>query len=357
MAPLARQFEFTFHEGAASLEAALGKPSAALETLAAACDSGASYETAVLNIRRKLRIIRIPERELDAVHRRINSFLFPVDLMMGPHAHGYVARRSTLSNATPHVGAKFLQKFDIKNFFASIALEQIISALRQIGLGHEAAALLGRLVTCSGELPLGARTSPRISNLVLAEFDQVISTVADDFGLVYTRYADDLSFSGQSHFDVSQFVERELSSRGYELNEAKSKMFRHGQPMFVTGLAISDERLARVRKRVKARLRKEFYFVEKFGLDGHAEVLDEDMHQAGARIMGHYHYVRAIEPEFAAKLASSFPIAFQTLIPERHDDRIARVQRKREEFLLDVTSRPAQHLPLYIPNTPLTTSA
>lgn len=273
---------------------------------------------------------------------------------MNPHAHGYVARRSTLSNASPHVGATFLQKFDVKDFFSSVSREQIAGALTRIGLGQDAAQLLSRLVTCQGELPLGARTSPRISNLVLADFDESIGAVASDAGLTYTRYADDLTFSSQSAFDVSHEVRTQLELRGFELNLAKSKSFRYGQPMFVTGLSISDKTRARVRKRFKSRLRKEFYFVEKFGIEGHAEAIDEDEHHASARIMGQFHYVRAIEPDFAAKLAATYPTAFQTLIPERYDDRIARVQRKRDEFLTDVARQPGLHLPVYLPTTPLT---
>ncbi|GAB3601247.1 reverse transcriptase family protein [Microbacterium tumbae] len=353
MAPLDPIFEFTYHDSAASLEAPLGRSAAGLHVLAERCDSGEAYDQEMMRVRRKWRAVAIPDRELDITQRRISAFLFPVDIAMGAAVHGYVARRSILTNAEPHIGAKHLQKFDIADFFSNITTERITASLEAAGFGADAATIIARLVSCEGRLPLGARTSPRISNLVLRDFDEAVMQVAENAGLTYTRYADDLSFSGTHAFDVSDVVASELTRRGFQLNASKTRTFKHGQPMFVTGLSVSDDKYPRLRKRLKAQLRKEFYFVEKFGLDEHAERTRRDAREAEGRIMGLFHYARSIEPEFAAGLERNYPKAHATLIPRRTDDRIERVRRHRENFLDMVTAAPAQALPFYTPTIEL----
>lgn len=354
MAPLAPLFEFSYYTTAASLEAPLGRPAGALERSATRCDSGIGYERFTMQVRKKWRPVSIPERDLDLTQRAINALLFPIDLSLGEYAHGYVVRRSTLSNAIPHVGARYLQKFDIKDFFPSITTSAIANALVGAGFGGEAATLLARLVSCDSKLPLGARTSPRISNLMLREFDQSMGALASARSLIYTRFADDLSFSGRMPFDISADVETALRPQGFELNVAKSKSFKRGQPMFVTGLSISDDVRPRVRRRFKARLRQEFYFVQKFGVVGHGTATgDPDERRVSSGIMGRFHYARMIEPDFTDALQARYPDAYRTLIPTRADDRIERVQRYRSEFLAAVHAAPTLALPFYEPSTSL----
>ena len=113
------------------------------------------------------------------------------------------------------------------------------------------------------------------------------------------------------------------------------------------------DRFPRLRKRFKAQLRKELYFVQKHGIDDHAEMIGQTPHRAANRIMGQFHYARSVEPEFTAKLARLYPVAYRTLIPEKTDDRIERVQRYRAEFLREVLSAPSGNLPMYVPTTEL----
>ncbi|WP_427889390.1 reverse transcriptase domain-containing protein [Kribbella sp. GL6] len=353
MAPSVPLFEFTCHQSIASLEVPLGKPTQALERLAATCDTGEAYKTHSLWVRRKLRDVSVPNSQLDLVHRRINSLIFPADLAMRKEVNGFVARRSTITNALPHIGAKYLQKFDIKDFFTNIRTSQVQTALCDIGFGTEAATMISRLVSCNGRVPLGARTSPRISNLILGLFDDSMIALAAERKLVYSRYADDLSFSAQELFDVSGEVRAALASSGFELNASKTKSFKLGQPMFVTGLAISDELRPRLRKRFKSRLRREFYFVEKYGLVGHADEIGAHPERTADRLIGQFYYAKSVEPEFATRLKSRYPNAFRDLIPQRTDSRVERAQRHRQEFLTKVRNAPAQTLPFYTPTASL----
>lgn len=351
MAPLGPLFEFSYHNSASSLEPALGAPSISLEYLATACDIGAAYDRYLVRIRKKWRQITSPKYELDQVQKRINELLFPVDLNMR-EAHGFVARRSILTNATTHVGAAHLQKFDIKDFFASVTTRQVIESLSAAGFGVEASRLLGRLVSCEGSLPLGARTSPRISNLVLASFDDDMSSLASDRGLRYSRYADDLSFSSDAQFDVSDDVATVLGTHGFSLNAAKTRLFKRGQPMFVTGLAVSDSERPRLRKRLKAQLRADFYFVNKYGATEH----EERTGRRAAKIMGQFLYARSIEPDYAANLRMRYPNAHRALIPVRADDRIERARRVQRDFVDAVRRAAPVSLPFYVPSVAIGTT-
>lgn len=353
MVPPEPLFEFVCHSSIASLEIPLGKSTEDLVHIAGLCESGAAYDQQVQRIRQKWRRISVPARQLDAVHRRLNDFLFPVDFALVPEVNGYVTRRSTYSNAAPHVGGKYLQKFDVRNFFENITSTEVTLALQQLGFGSEPAALLSTLVTCKGALPLGARTSPRISNLVLRSFDESMVALATSHSLTYTRYADDLSFSGQYAFDVHPDVQEGLESRGLSLNPEKTRAFKTGQPMFVTGLSVSDPEGPRLRKRLKAHLRSELYYIEKFGVDEHAKATGADPISLARQLMGRIQYARTVEPGFVARLAHLYPTAYNMLIPAQPDDRLQRVQRHRRVFLDEVDKAESSSLPFYKPSVPL----
>ncbi|WP_191089363.1 reverse transcriptase family protein [Microbacterium radiodurans] len=309
--------------------------------------------TGFMTIRGKSRFIAAPRPELDAVQRRINLLLYPIDLSLGASPHGYVARRSTLTNARPHVGARFLQKFDVKDYFASITASRIATALTELGFGSEAATLISRLTSHRLRLPLGARTSPRISNILLIDFDDQMENLAREQGLRYTRYADDLAFSSQIAFDVSDRVEQAIRAAGFELNPMKTKQFKHGQPMFVTGLSIQDATRPRVRRRLKARLRQEFYYIEKFGIEDHAAAVGESWRGVLHRLTGQFHYCRTIEPQFTAQLTLDFPAASSSVAPVHEDSRVERAQRHRREFVAEVMRQLPTAIPFYVPQADL----
>ena len=354
MAPPVPLFEFVCHGSISSLEIPLAMSTLAMERLAEACDSGEAYTTHHFFIRGRWRTVSIPVANLARIQARINSLLFPLDLALRNEVNGFVSRKSTRTNALPHVGATFLQKFDIADFFANIDTEQVDASLRRAGFGDAAAAMLSRLTSCNGQVPLGARTSPRISNLVLMSFDDTMASLAARKGIVYSRYADDVSFSSTTKdFDVHHDVAEELAKHGFALNPSKTKKFRHGQPMFVTGLAVSDVSYPRLRKRLKSQLRREFYYIEKHGIEGHATAVGQSPHRVARRLLGQFHYARSIEPAFTSKLETSYPKSFGELIPQRGDDRIERAQRHRTEFLREVARAPVKNLPFYRPEYPL----
>ena len=140
------------------------------------------------------RSIAAPHPALKDLQRRILRRLLS-RLKSQPAAMGFQPGRSIVSNAAAHVGADVLVKMDLKDFFGSTTADRVRDYFRAIGWNADAAELLVRLCTREGSLPQGAPTSPRLSNLVNCEMDARLSGLAGKLGGVYTRYADDITFS------------------------------------------------------------------------------------------------------------------------------------------------------------------
>ena len=102
---------------------------------------------------------------------------------------------------------------ELKKLFPSITEEMVTAAFRDLGYGQEGATLLAGLTTLEGTAPTGAPTSPSLGNIILAKFDEEMETIASNRQIVYTRYADDLTFSGQDRMEEDFLKECQTSLR------------------------------------------------------------------------------------------------------------------------------------------------
>ncbi len=176
-------------------------------------------------------------RKLDRfIRSRWNDFPHPA-------AQGYIRGRSTLTNAKEHIGAKVVLKADIKSFFRSIKFTKVVALFCQLGMSIHAATALARVVVREDHLPLGLPTSPILANAICHGLDARLAALVP--GGHYTRYADDLSFSGPS-MPEKVAVKAELKLDGFELAENKWRLARAGRGLFVTGLSLEDQHQPRV---------------------------------------------------------------------------------------------------------------
>ena len=211
-----------------------------------------------------------------------------------PSVHGYVAKRGTLTNAMAHIGAKRVLKGDIRAFFRSIPEAKVVALFRKLGLSGQAAKVLARVVVRKNHLPLGVHTSPLLANAVCHDLDARLEALAP--GACYTRYADDLSFSGPS-IPTRSAVENELNVEGFELAGEKWRIARAGRGLYVTGLSLEDRTRPRVPRGMKRRLRQELHFARTRGLYAHLGWRGYPSLQSGVnKIDGLIRYVRGIEP-------------------------------------------------------------
>jgi retron-type reverse transcriptase len=141
------------------------------------------------------RQILAPAPPLKSLQRRILRRVL-AKLRAHPCATGFERGHSIVTNARPHVGQEMIIKLDFRDFFGSTSSARVERYFRRVGWDADAAALLTRLCTHGGSLPQGAPTSPRLSNLVNVGLDARLDRLARLYGMAYSRYADDVTFSG-----------------------------------------------------------------------------------------------------------------------------------------------------------------
>jgi retron-type reverse transcriptase len=210
------------------------------------------------------RLIEAPKRTLKTAQLRILKDILD---RVRPHAaaHGFIHGRSIVTNAQPHVGQRVVLKFDLDNFYASVRYSRVTAIFRSLGYSREAAIWLARLTTSAapgslklplGEsasiwrymprhLPQGAPTSPALANLSAYGLDVRLSGLAKKYHLQYTRYADDLTFSGDAQFipalrEFIPLVQQIIRNEGFRAKRAKRRILRSNQRQVVAGVVVNE---------------------------------------------------------------------------------------------------------------------
>ena len=189
-----------------------------------------------------VREVFAPKPNLKAVQRQILDDLLH-RVRLNSHAEGFRKRRSILTNAKRHVGKKVVIKMDVKDFFPSITFERVLGMFVSLGYPRQVAVLLTRLVTHNGKLPIGAPTSPAISNIVSRRLDRRFSRLGEKAGFDYSRYADDITISSNNKGvnRMIPFFKEILREEGFEANEAKMRILRSGGRQKITGIVVNKK--------------------------------------------------------------------------------------------------------------------
>lgn len=245
-----------------------------------------------------IRTLSVPDSILKKVQRRITEVLLS-QMPVSPYATAYRYGGSVVRNARPHLGQPMLLKLDIHHFYDSILYSTVKERVFPAVIYTEPLRVLLSIL-CYGQvgLPQGAPTSPTISNIILYDFDREVGRWCSDRKINYSRYCDDMSFSGA--FDpkeVTEFVRRSLRAEGFFLNERKTVAIGQGQRQIVTGVVVNEKLNASAEYRRK--LRQSLYFCKKFGVDAHMEhagIQDSPDHYL-SRLLGQVNYVLSITPQ------------------------------------------------------------
>ncbi len=253
-----------------------------------------------------VRILHTPRRDLKEVQRNILRNILS-EKKISEYATAYQKGKSLFHNASPHVGHKYLLKMDISDFFGSITFRQVLSSAfpstiypKQIGV------MLTRLCTKDKVLPQGAPTSPALSNIVMKNFDEILGAWCKERGITYTRYCDDLTFSGDTPlYDLSLKVTDMLTRRGFLVNKAKTHFLTNASSQRVTGLCVNEK--VSIPADYKRGLRQEVYYAIRFGLEkamarrGPGKYIFDDgtLNTEGYyyHLIGCINYVLQIEPQ------------------------------------------------------------
>lgn len=291
------------------------------------------------------RRIAVPEARLMAVQRWIVREILrgrPVH----PDSHAYAAGSSIVACAQRHCMAGWLLKLDIHDFFESVPERSVYDVFRAIGYQPLVSFELARLCTrpwvvppeerrdartvrnyssrgielyrreLTGHLPQGAPTSPMLSNLACVGLDGRLSALAHSARLTYTRYSDDLTFSGPpGTFDragavaMVDGVRDILRSYGFRMHEQKISIVPPGGRKVVLGLLVDRQR-PRLPGELRRRLLDHVRGVEGFGIARHAV---ERNFEAPTGMVNHIagllRFARDVEPAFADPLRTRFEAA------------------------------------------------
>ncbi|HEV7225207.1 MAG TPA: reverse transcriptase family protein [Pirellulales bacterium] len=193
------------------------------------------------------RRILAPEPELKSLQRRIHRRLL-ARLPVHPAATGFRRGESIVTHARRHAGQAAVVRLDLKDFFPSTSAKRVEQYFRAIGWNRDAARLLVKLCTVDGGLPQGAPTSPVLSNLLNYRLDACIAAYAKRVHIVYSRYADDITFSysddgpaaAEHARALAYFAWRVAAEEGYRLHRKKSSIRRRHQRQTVTGLVVNS---------------------------------------------------------------------------------------------------------------------
>lgn len=238
------------------------------------------------NIKKKsggIRQITAPRNQsfmllLQAVNEILKAMYSP-----SAYAMGFSEGRSVVTNADVHKGQNYVFNIDLKDFFPSVEQPRVWKRLQlppfnfPIAIANILAGLCSMRETrkdAAGKdvyayiLPQGAPTSPIITNMICDTLDRRLAGLAKRFGLHYTRYADDITFSSMHYVyskngEFRKELNRIITEQGFIINESKTRLQKRGARQEVTGIIVSDR--LNVAKKYVREIRSLLYIWEKYG--------------------------------------------------------------------------------------------
>ncbi|WP_432699747.1 retron St85 family RNA-directed DNA polymerase [Kluyvera cryocrescens] len=192
----------------------------------------------------KFRTIYQPSRELKALQGWVLRNILD-KLSSSPFSIGFEKHQSILNNATPHIGANFILNIDLEDFFPSLTAKKVFGVYHSLGYNRAISSCLTKICCYQNLLPQGAPSSPKLANLICSKLDYRIQGYAGSRGLIYTRYADDLTLSAQSMKKVlkaKDFLFSIIPTEDLVINTKKTCISGPRSQKKVTGLVISQEK-------------------------------------------------------------------------------------------------------------------
>lgn len=201
------------------------------------------------------RIITAPTGKLKDIQKCISVLVAPY-YQVPDCVHGFAEGKSVASNASMHTAKNYVLNIDLKDFFPTITYTRVVKSLKELGFNDEVSDIIARLCTIPmwdeqiqmlrNSLPQGSPASPLLSNIVCSTLDKRLTDLAQRYGLTYSRYADDMTFSSDHsvYAKDSKFLkelENIVESSGFKINEKKTRLQKKGSRQEVTGLIVGEK--------------------------------------------------------------------------------------------------------------------
>jgi RNA-directed DNA polymerase len=269
-----------------------------------------------------VRLLEVPRPRLRELQRRILDELLAA-LPVSPWAYGFVPGRSAAAGAARHVGSAVVVSLDLAAFFASVTAPRVYGLFRSAGYPEPVAWRLAGLTTvatpvavlagapaglrpalAAAHLPQGAPSSPALANLAAGRLDRRLAGLAAAAGATYTRYADDLTFSGEATLGAGRMIDaagRIVAAEGFRLQPAKTRVQRAGGRQTVTGIVVN----------ARPNVRREEYDALRALLHNAARHGPASQNRAGhpdfrAHLAGRIAWVAAVNPGRGDRLRAAF---------------------------------------------------
>lgn len=216
----------------------------------------------------KYRTIYNPNPTLKYIQRQILNNILN-NKSISKYAKAYHKGITLVDNALPHINKKIILKLDVKDFFNNINFNDVYNSCFSIEYFPKSIGmLLTYLCTYNGYIPQGAPTSAYISNLVMKEFDNKIGEWCEDNNISYTRYSDDMTFSGDFNPKIIIIKVRQMLNKiGLQLNDEKINVISKSSSQIVTGIVVNEK--LQINSKYRSTIRKEVYYISKYGIDSH----------------------------------------------------------------------------------------
>lgn len=199
-------------------------------------------------------------REINAPTNRLNKVLYVLNLIFkslySPQEAvcGFTEGKSIRDNALRHVGHHYVFNIDLKDFFTSIPQARIWARIQcaPFNFPPSVANVVAGLCCVYNEelgknvLPQGAPTSPLLTNAICDKMDRKLAALAKKYGLHYSRYADDITFSSmhnvyQEESEFRKEMKNIIEGQEFCLNDKKTRLLKTGQRQEVTGLTVNSK--------------------------------------------------------------------------------------------------------------------
>lgn len=223
----------------------------------------------------------------------LRNILYQIPI--SPVAKAYKPKAKIVENLKFHRNQPKVLTVDLENFFPSIKTKAVQNVFLDLGYSKLVAKLLAKLCTKDDSLPQGAPTSPYLSNLIFKSADKLIFDFCKQRKIRYTRYADDLSFSGD--FDENELLKKVtdvMQCLNFKINTDKTKLMTPDTRQTVTGIVVNQKPQVVFHKRNA--LRQELYYIKKFGLNEHKEYKEIRQENYLEHLLGKINFVLQINP-------------------------------------------------------------
>jgi RNA-directed DNA polymerase len=213
--------------------------------------------------------------------------------------------------AKMHEGSFQVVSLDIKDYFPSIKQNVLLGLMKGVGFGESPARTLSEIMTLGPNVPQGALTSPKISNIVASTtFGPAVKEYCDQRGLSLTIYADDITISSKSAFNANEaidFVSGVLESFNFRVNTAKTKVMKKGSRhsrLYVCGTVVNEK--VNLLKTERLRLRAIVHNSAKNGLEAEANKTGLTANEFLMRVRGKLNWFGQLNPEGSSVMIERF---------------------------------------------------